>query len=190
MYELYLALNKGGTFKLFRDNRLIASDTQFSLLIKEGKKIKNAVGHLVGDYQIKIGDNEILVSGELGWAKQKQMTPINLLILRIAMLIFGRFFPNLIRKLLQKVLIVGKQDAPFWFQRQLRWENGKLHVIDELKAKDWGNVIAADIGGDRTSIYVVMSRTFQIGQLQPAWNLTEELKKLASGESLKLERDF
>ncbi|MDV2996156.1 MAG: hypothetical protein N4J56_005810 [Chroococcidiopsis sp. SAG 2025] len=189
-YELYLALNKGGTFKLFRNNQLIASDTQFSLLMKEGKKIKNAVGHLVGNYAINLEHNKIIIQGQLGWAKQKQMTPANLMILRIVMLGFGRFFPNLIRKLLQKVLIVGKKDAPFWFQRQLLWENGKLHVIDELKAKTWENVIAADIGCDRTSIYVVMSRTFQIGQLQTEWNLTEEVKQLAPGESLKLERYF
>lgn len=189
-YELYLALNKGGTFKLFRDRQLIVSDTQFSLLVKEGKKIKNAVGHLVGNYSIDIAENKIIIQGQLGWAKQKQMTPTNLMLLRIVMLTVGRFFPNLIRKLLQKVLIVGKKDAPFWFQRQLHWKNGKLHVIDELKAKNWGNVIAADIGCDRTSIYVVMSRTFQISQLQPEWNLTEEVKQLAPGESLKLERYF
>ncbi|WP_039713363.1 hypothetical protein [Scytonema millei] len=189
-YELYLALNKGGTFKLFRNNQLIASDTQFSLLVKEGKKIKNAVGHLVGNYAIALEQNKITIQGQLGWAKQKQMTPANLMILRIVMLGFGRFFPNLIRKLLQKVLIVGKKDAPFWFQRQLLWENGKLHVLDELKAQNWRNVIAADIGCDRTSIYVVMSRTFQIGQLQTEWNLAEEVKQLAPGELLKLERYF
>lgn len=190
IYELFLAVNKGGTFKLFRGDRLIASDTQLSLLVKEGKKIKNAVGHLVGNYSIDIEENKIVIQGQLGWAKQKQMTPINLMLLRIVMLTVGRFFPNLIRKLLQKILIVGKKDAPFWFQRQLCWENGKLHVIDELKAKNWENVLAADIGCDRTSIYVVMSRTFQISQLQPEWNLTEEAKKLAPGESLRLERYF
>ena len=190
IYELFLAVNKGGTFKLFRGDRLIASDTQLSLLVKEGKKIKNAVGHLVGNYSIDIEGNKIVIQGQLGWAKQKQMTPINLMLLRIVMLTVGRFFPNLIRKLLQKILIVGKKDAPFWFQRQLCWENGKLHVIDELKAKNWENVLAADIGCDRTSIYVVMSRTFQISQLQPEWNLTEEAKKLAPGESLRLERYF
>jgi len=189
-YELYLALNKGGVFKVFRNNQLIASDTQFSLLVKEDKKIKNAVGHLVGSYQIYLGNNEISIQGQLGWAKQKQMTPINLLILRVVMLTLGRFFPNLIRKLLQKILIVGKKNAPFWFQRQLRWENSKLQVTDELKTQNWENVIAADIGSDRTSIYVVMSRTFQIGQLQPEWNLTEAVKKLKPGESLKIERYF
>lgn len=188
--ELYLALNKGGVFKLFRNNRLVVSDTQFSLLVREGNKSKNAVAHLVGDYQFSVSENEIHIKGELGWAKQKQMNPINLLILRVVMLTLGRFFPNLIRKLLQKVLIVGKKNAPYSFHRQLRWENGQWRVTDELQAKDWKNIIAVSIGCDQTSIYVVMSRTFQISQLQPWLDLTETVKKLSSERSLKLERYF
>jgi hypothetical protein len=189
-YELYMALNKGGVFKLFRNNQLIISDTQFSLLVHEGNKYQNAVGHLVGNYQFRVNENEISIQGQLGWAKQKQMTPLNLLILRIVMLTLGRFFPNLIRTLLQKILIVGKKNAPFRFRRQLRWEDGHWYVLDELQAKTWENVTAAGIGCDQTSIYVVMSRTFQQSQLQPWLDLTQEVKKIAPGESLKLERHF
>lgn len=188
--ELYLALNKGGVFKLFRDNKLVVSDTQFSLLVRKGNKNKNAVGHLVGDYKFSVNDDKISVKGQLGWAKQKLMTPLNLLILRVVMLTFGRFFPNLIRQLLQKLLIVGKQDAPFKFHRQLQWKNGHWCIIDQLQADSWENVTAAGIGCDQTSIYVVMSRTFQTSQLQPSLDLTAEVKKLAPGESLKLERHF
>ena len=186
--ELYLALNKGGVFKLFRDNKLVASDTQFSLQVLEGRKVRNAVGHLISDYQVYISEDEITIRGQLGWAKQKQMTPMNLLILRVVMLTFGRFFPNLIRKLLQKMLITGKKDAPFRFLRQLRWQNERWCVTDELQAESWKDVITAGIGCDQTSIYVVMSRTFQRGQLQPWLDLTQDVKKLASGRSLKLER--
>ncbi len=189
-YELYMALNKGGVFKLFRNNQLIISDTQFSLLVHEGNKYQNAVGHLVGNYQFRVNENEISIQGQLGWAKQKQMTPLNLLILRIVMLTLGRFFPNLIRTLLQKILIVGKKNAPFRFRRQLRWEDGHWYVLDELQAKTWENVTAAGIGCDQTSIYVVMSRTFQQSQLQPWLDLNQEVKKIAPGESLKLERHF
>jgi hypothetical protein len=186
--ELYLALNKGGAFKLFRDGQLVVSDTQFSLQVKEGKKLKNAVGHLMGNYQVQIDENEIIIQGSLGWAKQKQMTTLNLMILRVVMYGFGRFFPNLIRKTLQKILITGKKSAPFAFSRQLRWENGQWLVIDELKANSWDNVIAAGVGCDQTSIYVVMSRTFQVGQLQPWLDLTDKISQLQPGQILRLER--
>ncbi|NJO39898.1 MAG: hypothetical protein HC769_04045 [Cyanobacteria bacterium CRU_2_1] len=188
--ELYLALNKGGAFKLFREDELVVSDTQFSLQVQHGRNVKNAIGHLVSNYTVDVAENDILIRGNLGWAKQKQMTPLNLMILRVVMLTIGRFFPNLIRSLLQKVLIVGKKNAPFQFSRQLRWKNGYWTVIDELKAQDWDAVISAGIGCDQTSIYVVMSRTFQLGQLQPWLDLTEEVRKLAPGETLTVEREL
>jgi len=188
--ELYLALNKGGVFKLFRGNQLVASDTQFSLRVLEGSKVKNAVGHLVDSYQVNVSEDEITVQGQLGWAKQKQMTPTNLLILRVVMLTVGRFFPNLIRKLLQKVLITGKKNSPFYFHRRLSWKNDHWCVTDELQAKSWQGIIAAGIGCDQTSIYVVMSRTFQLGQLQPWLDLTDKVKKLAPSEPLKIERNL
>ena len=188
--ELYLALNKGGVFKLFRDNKLIASDTQFSLLVRDGNRRRNAVGHLVDEYQIELEPDRIAIAGNLGWAKQKQMNPKNLIILRVVMLSFGRFFPNLIRRLLQKMLITGKQPAPYRFSRCLTWHDRRWQVCDRLTAESWEDVIAADIGGDRTSIYVVMSRTFQPGQLQPAWELRDRLNDLRSGEPLELIREI
>jgi hypothetical protein len=186
--ELYLALNKGGVFKLFRDGKLILSDTQFSLQVQVGKQIKNAVGHLVSNYHIQLEDDQIAIAGSLGWAKQKQMNSFNLIVLRLVMLSFGRFFPNLIRKILQKVLITGKQQAPFTFSRRLSWQDGAWQITDELTAASWNDVIAADLGCDRTSIYVVMSRTFQPGQLQPALDVTDQLNKLNSGETFRLIR--
>lgn len=188
--ELYLALNKGGVFKLFRNGELIASDTQFSLQVRQGRKVRNAVGHLVSDYTVDVGEDEVLIRGQLGWAKQKQMTPLNLMILRVVMLTIGRFYPNLVRSLLQKVLIVGKSDAPFQFMRRLHWQDDHWNITDELRANDWSNVISAGIGGDQTSIYVVMSRTFQSGQLQEWLDLTEQVKRLQAGETLKLERSL
>ncbi|HBB33568.1 MAG TPA: hypothetical protein DDZ80_22125 [Cyanobacteria bacterium UBA8803] len=188
--ELYVALNKGGVFKLFRGDRLVVSDTQFSLQVLAGGKVKNAVGHLTDTYRVEITEEEIIIEGELGWAKQKQMTTANLLILRVVMLTVGRFFPNLIRQLLQKVLITGKKNAPFHFRRHFTWQDEQWWVGDELQAKSWQRVISAGIGGDQTSIYVVMSRTFQRSQLQPWLDLTDEVKKLDFYDLLKLERHF
>ncbi|MEB3356904.1 MAG: hypothetical protein VKK04_09275 [Synechococcales bacterium] len=187
---LYLALNKGGAFKLFRGDRLIASDTQFSVLVRSGRSLKNAVGHLVDRYDVQTGEEEILIRGQLGWAKQKQMTPLNLLLLRVVMLTVGRFFPNLIRKLLQKVLITGKTKAPFTFIRSLQWREGQWQITDELRSDRWESVVAIALGGDQTSIYVVMSRTFQMGQLQPWLDLTEKVKQLQPGEPLVVKRSL
>jgi hypothetical protein len=188
--ELYLGLNKGGVFKLYRKDQLAVSDTQLSLQVAKGRAIKNAVAHMTDRYQVRIEEDEIVIQGSLGWAKQKQMTPMSLLALRLAALSFGRLFPNLIRGLLQRILITTKRDAPFTFSRRIRWKNGTWKVIDELSGRSWKNVRGAGIGCDQTSIYVVMSRTFQMGQLQGWHDLTAAIKKLEPGQSLKLERTF
>ena len=49
-------------------------------------------------------------------------------------------------------------------------------------------VEGAAIGGDQTSIYVVMSRTYQRGQLQGWRDLTPEVRKLGPGDTLRVER--
>lgn len=188
--ELYIGLNKGGTFKLFRDRKLVISDTHLSLQVRQGGKIKNAVSHLVGKYDIQVEDNTITLQGNMGWAKQTLMSPLKLMILRVVMLTLGRFFPNLIRKLLQKMLITGKKPAPFQFTRQFIWKDDQWHILDQLDSPSWEGVVGAGIGADQTSIYVVMSRTFHPSQLQPWLDLTPEIKKLKPGETLKVERKF
>ncbi|RMH71119.1 MAG: hypothetical protein D6680_22250 [Cyanobacteria bacterium J007] len=188
--ELYLALNKGGVFKLFKNGKLLLSDTQFSVKVLKGKKFKNAVGHLVDDYEVEVREDEILIQGKLGWAKQQQMTPFKAIVLRLVMLSFGRFFPNLIRRILQKMLITGKNKAPFDFIRRLRWNGQQWEIIDELIADSWNGVKAVGIGADQTSIYVVMSRTFQPGQLQPWLDLSDRVQSLSPGDVLRVERRF
>ncbi|MDC0833796.1 hypothetical protein POG22_12380 [Geitlerinema sp. CS-897] len=188
--ELYVALNKGGVFKIFRDGQLVASDTQLSLQVKSGNKLKNAVGHLVDRYQVQVQPHEVEIRGQLGWSKQQQMTPLKLMVLRIVMLTVGRFFPNLIRKLLQKMLITGKSEAPFYFTRRFSWEKSHWLVTDEVTAKSWKDVKSAGIGCDQTSIYVVMSRTFQRNQLRSWIDLTAAIEQLPSDRALQLTRKF
>ncbi len=186
--DLYLALNKGGVFKFFRGGRLACSDTQFSARVEEAGRIRTAVAHLVGNYEINFSQDSISVSGDLGWAKTKQMTTFNLIVLRFLMLSIGRFFPDLIRKLLQKLLITGKKPAPLQFSRRIAWEKDQLKVSDELRTPSWSKVKAVGIGASQTSIYVVMSRTYQAGQMQPWLDLTAMVRTLPDGETLKSER--
>lgn len=190
--ELYLALNKGGVFKFFRDGELIVSDTHVSLQVEAGK-VKTAVAHLVGEYAHTLDGCEVVISGAFGWAKNKGMTTFNLLVLRLIMLCGGRFQPDLVRKLLQKLLITGKTSAPFRFERRLRWEDGGGLVVSDSIVPErggWQAVRQAGIGAAQTSIYVVMSRTYQAGQLQPWLDLTDKVRALGGSEPLELERRF
>ncbi|MCP4747091.1 MAG: hypothetical protein GY874_13275 [Desulfobacteraceae bacterium] len=188
--ELYLALNKGGVFKLFKDNKLVCADTGLSIVMQQGKKTKNAVSHLIDDYEIETDGDTIIIRGQMGWAKQRQMTSSQMIILRVIMFTLGRFFPNLVRKGLQKLLITGKVRTSVRFKRRLTWNKTKWQVEDKLGSINWQQVKSVCLGCDQTSIYVVMSRTFHPGQLFPAIDLSGKLSKLGPGQDLVYKRDL
>jgi hypothetical protein len=158
--------------------------------VGSGAKVRTAVGHLVSKYDLDLSADSMAIRGKLGWAKNKQMTTFNLVLLRMLMFTIGRFFPNLIRKLLQKMLITGKKSAPFQFVRTIAWEGSRVRVDDELFAHSWAEVREIGIGAAQTSIYVVMSRTYQAGQLQPWLDLTERLGDAEKDGHLRVERVF
>jgi hypothetical protein len=186
---LFAALNKGGVFKAFAGGKLIAADTQFSISTRDAAP-RNATGHLIDDYAPDLGDGEIALSGTLGWAKQKRMRTRDLMILRALMLGFGRFFPNLVRRLLQKLLITGKDAAPYRFERRFIWQGAFWRVEDRLLADDWRRVASVAIGVDQTSIYVVMSRVYQSAQLTGWLDLTDRIGELDAGDALTLSREL
>jgi len=187
---LFAALNKGGNFKLFRDGALVASDTQLSLQVQDKGRARTAVAHLVDRYPVTLTEDAVVVSGSFGWAKHTQMTVARMLLLRIVMTTAGRFFPNLIRRMLQAMLIAGKKPAPFRFRRTFRWNGATLEVEDRVEGANWASVQAAGLGGHQTSIYVVMSRVFTPAQLQPWRDLTPDVKALGDGQPLTLTRTF
>jgi hypothetical protein len=186
--ELYVGLNKGGSFKLFRDGQLAASDTQVSLRLRDGKRLRTAVAHLTGLSQATLQDDGVTVEGRFGWAKQARMTPGRMIGLRLIMLAGGRWFPSLVRRLLQALLIVGGRPAPFRFRRTLTWRDGRWTVADAVEGEAWDRVAAAGIGGFQTSIYAVMSRVFQIDQMQPWLDLSDRVAGLQAGDTLRVER--
>ena len=132
----------------------------------------------------------VVISGNAGWAKQKLMLPLDNIILRIFMLTVGRFFPGVVRRLLQQLLITYKSVAPFQFSRRFDWEGGKLIVTDCISAAKWDDVIAAGLGGYQTSISVVQSRPYHPSQHQPWFDITKRTRNLKSGQALRITRKY
>lgn len=186
--ELYASVRKGGVFKLFRGGVLVESDTGPSLRVRAGGRARTAVTHLDGGSEADTTGDAVEIAGTMAWAKESGMTPVRMIVLRVVMLGFGRFFPNLIRRMLQRMLIVGRRDAPFRFSRRLRWDGSELVVRDEITADDWSGVESAGIGRAQTSVHVVMSRVYQAGQLGPWLDLTARVRGLGRGEPLVVER--
>jgi hypothetical protein len=183
---LVAALSRGGVYKYFADGRLVASDTGVTLALSGRGKV--AVSHL-GGATVAVSDTHIDVSGEMAWAKSTRLTPAKNIVLRIVMLGFGRFFPDLVRRLLQKVLVTGKSAAPFSFRRQFEKTAQGWLVRDEISAaQGWQDVGRIGISGHQSSTTTIMARVYQESQLVPFIDLAPRLKGLAAGDRLSFER--
>jgi hypothetical protein len=137
------------------------------------------------------GEVGITIDGRMAFAKSARLTPLKNVMLRTFMLAFGRFFPDIVRRLLQRLLVTGRKEAPFRFRRTFEPMAQGWMVRDEISAdEDWGDVEAAGIGGFQTSATTVMARVFRSEQLQPWIDLGAEVKALRRGEPLLVERRF
>ncbi|SBV97917.1 conserved hypothetical protein [uncultured Alphaproteobacteria bacterium] len=181
-WALFLGWSRGGAFKLFRNDRLVRSDTGPTLRTRDGRV---AVTHLEGAQEAELEADRIVVRGRMAWSKTARLTPFKSAVLRMVMLSGGRFFPDLIRALLQRILVTGRKDAPFRFERELTWRDGAWRLRDTVVAENgWGNVAAVGIGGFQTSVTTVMARVWQPSQLQPWQDLSDRLDNLGDGDPL------
>jgi hypothetical protein len=185
---LYIALGKGGAFKLFYDDHLVLSDTGPTLRTRGGLV---AVTHLEGKNTITIEDDRLTVEGQMSWAKGARLTPFKNIVLRALMLTVGRIWPDLVRRVLQRLLVTGRTDAPFRFRRELSWSGVTWSIRDAIHAgRGWANVTEAGIGGFQTSTATVMARVFELSQFQPWLELTPRIQALRDDEPLELEREM
>ncbi len=186
---LLCATKKGGAFRLYDGDTLNCADTGLSLQVDLRGRRRVAVCHLWSDdNQVAIGENELTVQGWMGWAKTQAMTPFRNVVLRLVMTSVGRFFPDLVRLILQKLLISGHKRAPFRFTRRLSWTSRQILVADEIESGEWASVVAAGIGSAQTSIYAVMSRVFHPSQLVPWQDCSEALRDVGEDGRLRVRR--
>ncbi|KAB0679385.1 hypothetical protein [Aureimonas leprariae] len=183
---LACAPGRGGVYKAFADGRLLRSDTGVTLSTKREGRV--AVCHL-GGATAAVEPDRIRCEGRMSWAKATRLTPLKNAALRLLMLSAGRFFPDLVRRLLQRVLVTGRKDAPFRYVRTLsRGGDGVWTVRDEIHADaGWDDVALAGISGHQTSITTIMARVYQADQLVPFEDLTPRLLGLAPDAPLVVE---
>lgn len=183
---LYCGLHQGGAFQIFSGDRLALADSGISIQTRDRK---TAVQHLAGDYAVTRDAESLSISGNMAWAKSTLLTPVKSVILRCMMITIGRFFPDLVRRLLQKMLVTGRREAPFRFHRSLRWNGAGWIIRDEIVAEQgWQDVALIGIGGFQTSTTTIMARTWQANHLQPWHDLTALLAGLGPNDPLIVER--
>lgn len=186
-HRLYLSWSRGGALRLFEGDRLLLGDTGVAFALNGGKV---AVCHLDAENEISLGDDEISISGRMAYAKSARLTPFKSIVLRGVMITLGRFFPDLVRRILQKMLVTGRNEAPFRFRRTLRWNGGRWQVRDEISAdQGWQKVARAGIGGFQSSLTTIMARIWHPAELQPWLDLSDRVSALGRDETLVIVRE-
>lgn len=182
-YYFVAALSKGGVFKIFKDELLIMTDTGLVLVLKNGK---NGVMNKISKTDI-FSENIIRVKGKMQEYRKKLATPLKQIIFRLILVLTGKIpaMSVFIRKLLQKMLIVGKKTVPVDFERTFELSRDGLSVKDTLIAKKKINVKDIFLSTDKVSIYIAMSECFHAGALIP-WiklgNIAEDFNKRGNVE--------
>lgn len=186
--RLFVGTARGGAFKLFDDRALVISDTGPTLATRAGRV---AVTHLEGSRLIADEPGRLVIEGRMAWAKSARLTPAKSVVLRLLMLGIGRFFPDLIRRLLQAVLVTGRKDAPFAFRRTFERAPGGWTVRDDIVPDEgWRDIATAGISGFQTSTTTIMARVWAPDQAQPWLDLTDRVAALQGKEPLVVERRF
>jgi hypothetical protein len=189
--ELYVALNKGGVFKFWRDGKLIASDTHLSVQMQWGAQFATAVAGHVGHCKVHLDGHAIEIRGRMAFVDSGRLSTARLIWERVLMATMGRIMPGVVCRSCEKAIDRKKGPAPFRFARSLKWSNGTLRVTDGLEArKGWDVACAVGLGGSQGGSSTDASRVFQVGQLQPWQDFTEQMHQLKPGEPLKIERTF
>ncbi|MFN4038470.1 MAG: hypothetical protein ACK4IB_03970 [Erythrobacter sp.] len=186
--RLICGWSRGGAFRLFDGETLLRADTGPSLRLADGQV---AIANLDGASVLERTADRLVIEAPLAYAKSTLLTPFKSIVLRGIMLTAGRFFPDLVRRMLQKLLVTGRKDAPFRFRRSLVWEGDALVVEDELRAEQgWQIVAGAGQSGFQVGLTTVMARVWEPAQFQEWQDLTGRIAALGPDEPLVVRQVF
>ncbi len=153
-------LAKGGVIKVFNADKAICSDTGLIGELNDGTVLVSHLTDKQNIIEVNLEKREFRVKGNLFKRKTKLPTPFKQIIFRILLLTIGRFSANLVRSLLQKMLITGKPRTKYRFERTIRFNDNNLEIEDRLlgNTPDFERL---SVGSDCTSIYVANSNVYQ-----------------------------
>lgn len=184
-YHAVLSLAKGGVLKVTSEKGPIYSDAGLVGETEEGEVI---VSHLIDEPERRKVDADLerrifTAAGQMCLPRQKLATPFKQIVFRVVNLTLGRFAPNLLRALLQKVLITGKPRTDWFFSRRFEFHEDRILITDALSHKPGGRRLRRlHAGSDATSIYVANSNVFQRSVLVPWVELSSLCQEVNSGK--------
>ncbi len=185
-YHAILNLSKGGVLKVFSKAGPLYSDTGPILLTDKNQVLVSHIVSPENQISVDLDANMCAVSGRFCIRKAKYSSPFKQILFRILNITMGAFNENLLRSILQKFLITGKNFTSVCFDRHFRF----LHdsIIVDTRVTDNANsckLVKSHLSTDATSIYVANSNVYSTSMLLP-WipleKFPENFNKSATAE--------
>ena len=156
---VHISLKLGGVFRVYKKEKFKFQETQNAIQFSGMTFMANSFNNNISWEWI--AKNKLKVKGLLTNYKKAKMNTIKLIILRIMMVTFGRYFSDTIRYLMQKILINTKFDKFKPFTRTFIFLEDSIEVEDNYRLNKnevrSSNVIITSFSAFR---HVVMSKVF------------------------------
>ena len=189
-YHVVANASKGGTFKAVSPGGAFAGDTGLIGELEDGRVV---VTHIVAENRTRVSRDRrrMMVRGVFQERKYQLPTPLKMMVFRFLMLTAGRFNANLVRSMLQKILITQKAPLAIRFRRRIDVRDDYLEITDVVRKPPGVRFKRLSAGTDATSIYVANSNTFQESVLVPWTDFTgHEVEELNRTGGVKKVRKY
>lgn len=188
-YYAVLSMSKGGVLKVFDAQGPLYSDTGLLAKTTTGDVL---VSHLVDKehrVNVDLEREEFHAEGLMSRRRYPLPSPVKQILFRGMNLSVGRFGANIVRSILQRVLITGKPRTRASFSRKLTFTEEAIEIRDTLDTKKENlSFSSLAVGSDATSIYVANSNTFQESTLLPWQDLDSHVQELNRNKYVALPR--
>lgn len=166
-YYLVANLAKGGVIKIFDlgESDLIYNDCGIIATLNNGKIISS---QWIDDrYNIDASEQKATVSGNFHYVPIKLLTPIKMMIFRAGLLsiAWNARLAYQLKGLIRNLFITKSNDAPIRFQREIKYENETIEIIDSIELKTSKTIQSGKIGDEFSIRYVPQSLYFQSQEL-------------------------
>lgn len=183
--KIFGAATKGGVYKVFKNDRLLNSDTGFIGKLNNGKIFyQNKPRSCVCETK----DKGIVVKGNFYKYQSKRLSRLQMIALRIFSLLFGRLkiYSNIIRFIMQRLLILNRGKLDIVFVRNIELKDNEILVSDEIFPGERINISFLQRSTDCVNTHVITSDSFQVANLLP-W---EETDPKSVDKSLKYQKRY
>jgi hypothetical protein len=181
-YYAVVGISNGGVTRVFRrsDGRMIWDDSGYWGRERDGQKVTSQVTEL--DRKVEKTGNSLIIETPLYRMGDRNMSPFELVVMRLLNLTIMRniFLGNVVKGLLVRLLIRGKQAVPLQLKREIHFHEEAVEIKDHISKT--GSIQLSDLsyGFSFVSIHMASARYFDqpgVGILQPIAVDVQQLEK-------------